>query len=776
VRPLTPVIAAALVLLTAAPASADVVNQPPVAVNDTVTYRNNSVEGAAYAVNALANDSDPDGDTLTYTAVTPAAKGNAYLQGGQLMYKPGFRTEGTDSFTYTVTDGQGNTATGTVTATLWVDPDIPGNPSITIPVPGSVTLTWSAAARADQYRIYRNNVLVDTTSGLAWSDSGLLDSRYYIYSIAGVNGGGWEGPRTYLNREYGRQTPLNLVVELIDDPTAVSLTWDASGQWGPWLVYRDGVHVGTTTESRFQESGLVTGHAYSYQVQLVDEAPRPYDYDVSPASPLSDPVLATPAPLSPIARLFWERGGRHGSLGPITVPERPIPGGRQQDHAYGTILQKDDDDPLSVSLNLSGAYTAAGGPSGDLGFPVAEQDCTLRDGGCVQVFEGGSIWRSWYTASRAVRPHIEDGWAAVDWEEGPLGYPTGDQLTLPGGVWQAFEGGGVYWSAATGSHGVSGESYYAYAAHGGTAGFLGYPTADEICGLRGDGCYQLFRGGAIYWSPDAGAHVVFGAIAAAWAQQGREGGFLGYPTTDEIVLTRGGGRYQLFQGGAVYWSSATGAHIVFGAIAATWAQQGWEGGFLGYPTTNEIVLARGGRYQGFQGGTIYWSPTTGAHIVFGAIAATWGQAGWENGYLGYPTTNEIPLARGGRYQGFQGGTIYWSPTTGAHPVAGAIAATWGQQGWENGFLGYPTTNEIPLARGGRYQAFQGGTVYWSPTTGAHAITGIIRDTWGRQGWENGRLGYPTSDERNGGGARWQEFQGGTITVDLRSAQGRISYR
>ena len=100
-----------------------------------MSYRNTG--GIDYLVDALANDSDPDGDTLTYTAVTPATKGNAYLSAGKLYYKPLLGNTGTDSFTYTVSDGQGSTATGTVTATLWVDPAAPGNgPSAAlVPVP-----------------------------------------------------------------------------------------------------------------------------------------------------------------------------------------------------------------------------------------------------------------------------------------------------------------------------------------------------------------------------------------------------------------------------------------------------------------------------------------------------------------------------------------------------------------------------------------------------------------------------------------------------------------
>ena len=775
-RPLLAVLSAGLVLLTAAPASAAPVNQAPVAVDDAVTYRNTG--GIDYPVAALANDSDPDGDALSYVSVTPASKGNAYLQGGQLFYKPFLGNTGTDSFTYTVSDGQGNTATATVTATLWVDPVAPARPAISSSAPGSMTLTWSAAARAEQYRVYRNGVLVQTTSALTWTDTGLADTSDYTYRLAGVNGGGFEGPLSdAVFRQPRLPTPAGVTVELTNDPTSLLLTWN-SGNWlGPWAVYRDGALIASVLSPDFRDFGLVTGREYGYQVQLVGPMPSA-PVGISPPSLLSGAVRATPAPLTPIGWLVWNQGGTNGDLGPVTVPERAIPGGRQQDHTRGVVLQQDGATPYPVTGAFAGAYSVAGGVSGDLGFPLDDGQCwPLRDDGCVQFFEGGSIWSSGYTPTRVVRQAIEDGWAATGWEEGPLGYPIGEQVHLPGGVGQEFEGGTVYWSAATGSHGVISDFDDAHWAHGGVGGVLGYPTTDEICGLRADGCYQLFQRGAIYWSPHTGAHVVLGAIAATWGRQGWEGGFLGYPTTDEICGLRNNGCYQLFQGGAVYWSSGTGAHIVFGAIAGTWGRHGWEAGFLGYPTTGEIALARGGgRYQAFQGGTIYWSPTTGAHVVFGAIAGTWGRHGWENGFLGYPTTGEIALARGGgRYQAFQGGSIYWSPATGAHPVAGAIAGTWAAHRWEAGFLGYPTTGEIALTRGGgRYQVFQGGSVYWSPTTGAHAVSGAVRDAWGRQGWEAGRLGYPTSGETISGGVARQNFQGGSIAVEL--ATGRVTYR
>nr|MDP9461084.1 Ig-like domain-containing protein [Actinomycetota bacterium] len=359
-RPLTAAITAALILLTAAPASAEAVNQPPVAVDDFMTYRN--IGGIDYIVPALANDSDPDGDPLVYTAVTPATKGNAYLKDGKLFYKPYFGNEGTDSFTYTVSDGQGNTATGTVTATLWVDPAQPLDPAITSSAPGSVTLTWSAAARAAEYRIRRNGVVVDSTSGLSWSDTGLSDTASYEYRIVPVNGGGYEGWwATPLYRRQQMPTPTAVAVDITDDPTTLSVTWDDGGMLGPWRVYRDGAQVASTMVPRFGDTGLVTGREYAYQVQLVGSTP-PGSLDVP--SLLSAPATATPVELSSIGRYFWDAGWSTGGLGPITVAERAVPDGRQQDHTRGLILQQDGEEPFSVRGVFATAYTAVSGAIG----------------------------------------------------------------------------------------------------------------------------------------------------------------------------------------------------------------------------------------------------------------------------------------------------------------------------------------------------------------------------------------------------------------------------
>ena len=87
------------------------VDDPPVAVADSLLV----VAGSSAEVAVLANDTDADGDPLTLVAVTPGTRGTVTIVGGSVRYTASGTSAGTDSFTYTVSDG-----TTTVTGTVWV--------------------------------------------------------------------------------------------------------------------------------------------------------------------------------------------------------------------------------------------------------------------------------------------------------------------------------------------------------------------------------------------------------------------------------------------------------------------------------------------------------------------------------------------------------------------------------------------------------------------------------------------------------------------------------
>ena len=89
---------------------------PPVAVADT----DSTLEDTPVTVDVLANDSDPDSDPLSVSAITQGANGSVTNNGTDVTYDPDPDWNGIDTFTYTVTDGNGGFDSSTVTVT--VDP------------------------------------------------------------------------------------------------------------------------------------------------------------------------------------------------------------------------------------------------------------------------------------------------------------------------------------------------------------------------------------------------------------------------------------------------------------------------------------------------------------------------------------------------------------------------------------------------------------------------------------------------------------------------------
>ena len=295
-------------------------------------------------------------------------------------------------------------------------------------------------------------------------------------------------------------------------------------------------------------------------------------------------------------------------------------------------------------------------------------------------------------------------------------------------------------------------------------GVLGTATSGLVP-LRDGAFIQFYRGGQIYWTAQYGAHASRAGIHGAYGAQKWENGPLGFPTSDEEAQTIGGirGALQTYENGQIRWSSQGGAHPIWGKILTRYEIAESEGRSLGWPTANEMKdAANGGVYQHFTGGSIYFHPSTGAHRVTGGIRNLWEGQGWERGHMGYPTGEETTTAGGGVYQTFQGGAAYWHPRTGTYYVHDAMLGAYGRAGYEWGRYGYPLSNETPSANGGVYQIFQGGTAYWSPRSGSHAVPLDLLAEYGNHGYERGHLGYPTSEPYWDGNRQKQNFEHGVL--------------
>ncbi|MBN3457184.1 MULTISPECIES: LGFP repeat-containing protein [Mycolicibacterium] len=110
------------------------------------------------------------------------------------------------------------------------------------------------------------------------------------------------------------------------------------------------------------------------------------------------------------------------------------------------------------------------------------------------------------------------------------------------------------------------------------------------------------------------------------------------------------------------------------------------------------------------------APGVGAVTLDGPTAEAFSKAGGE-AKLGLPTAQPEKVGDG-TVQAFANGTIYSSPSTGAHIVQGEILRVYTENGGPAGQLGFPTTDEAEtaggpdVANGGWISEFQHGTITW----------------------------------------------------------------
>jgi len=116
-------------------------NQAPIAVDDFA----NTPENVPVAINLLGDDSDPDGDDIDFAGDTSGttAQGGTFSQTGvvSFTYTPPTNFVGTDTFTYTITDGElTDTATVTVVVNNVNQDPIAGDDSATTEFQTPVTI------------------------------------------------------------------------------------------------------------------------------------------------------------------------------------------------------------------------------------------------------------------------------------------------------------------------------------------------------------------------------------------------------------------------------------------------------------------------------------------------------------------------------------------------------------------------------------------------------------------------------------------------------------
>jgi VCBS repeat-containing protein len=89
-------------------------NSAPVAQNDSAA----TTAGSSVIIRVLDNDSDPDGDSLSVASLS-GVNGNAVINGdGTISFTPASGFSGSETFSYTISDGQGASASANVTVSV----------------------------------------------------------------------------------------------------------------------------------------------------------------------------------------------------------------------------------------------------------------------------------------------------------------------------------------------------------------------------------------------------------------------------------------------------------------------------------------------------------------------------------------------------------------------------------------------------------------------------------------------------------------------------------
>jgi YD repeat-containing protein len=118
------------------------VNHTPVAVGDSFAIgdRLSAAVDGTQSLRPINNDYDADGDVLTITGATAPVHGSISLVGSNVItYQPAAAFDGSDSFTYTISDGRGGTSAATVSLAVANAPPIAGPDNVTVAHNASVT-------------------------------------------------------------------------------------------------------------------------------------------------------------------------------------------------------------------------------------------------------------------------------------------------------------------------------------------------------------------------------------------------------------------------------------------------------------------------------------------------------------------------------------------------------------------------------------------------------------------------------------------------------------
>lgn len=585
--------------------------------------------------------------TGTYAVLNGAVRNAWGAQGGsggglgwpigdQESVSDGFQQEFQRGTVFASASGVGGTLTGDI-ATYWSA----GTNSARLGYPTASPSAWSAGGVSGTLQYFERGMVLSSTSTGTYAV--LTGPMRDAWGARGGSGGslGWPtGDQRTVGGEVRQQFQRGLLT-LGGTPGSAISTYLASGS----NATRLGSASGPATA---WSAGGVSGMLQYFQRGMV----------------LSSSTTGTFSVMNGAVRDAWgAQGGSGGTLGWPTA---------EQETVGSEVRQQFQNGVLTIGNGVSGdiaTYLATGSNASRLGSASGPASAWSAGGvsGMLQYFQRGMVLSSGTTGTFSVLTGpMRDAWGARGGSGGSLGWPTGDQESVPGGVRQQFQNGMI--TVSTGGTGaVLAGDIAAYWNTGSNATRLGSPTSSASAWTAGGvtGILQYFQRGLVMSSSTTGTFAVLdGPVRNTWSARGGSGGILGWPIGDQEA--HAGGVRQQFHLGTLS-ISAEGAPITLTGQYYQYWSAGSNATLLGTPTATALTWSAGGvsgSYQVFQRGMVMSSTSTGTFAVLdGPIRNMWGGAGGSGGSLGWPTGDQQTVAEGVQQQ-FQRGMIM-VPTTGA---------------------------------------------------------------------------------------------------------------
>ncbi|MGB3510280.1 MAG: PA14 domain-containing protein, partial [Microcoleaceae cyanobacterium] len=420
---------------------------------------------------------------------------------------------------------------------------------------------------------------------------------------------------------------------------------------------------------------------------------------------------------------------------------------------------------------IGGRYDSMGGPGSWLGFPTSAEH-GIGDGWVKQDFEGGyMLWHPQQgttvyntTIIDTLPPDSGNGstgeWNVQFWNNKNLSGTPAWTRTDPPGELRFHAGTG----APPDTRGVSENNFSVRweTASDFEGGFYHFKTkADDGMRIYVDGVLVNQKWGAVNAWEQHDAYIAIPEgkhdIRIDYFEAGGVAGITSlWEPTEFLAGYTGDFRPVGFDGTSVH-GTFVGTYQRNGAIEE-----------LGYPINN-VHPWENGYIQDFEGGA---AGRGGIMKANGESNSYWvGGKIWDKffgiggaRYLGYPTTDAIPVPggldnSGGKVQHFRGAegiaSKIWLSQHGAHPTWGAIGNKYDKLSGPSSWLGFPTSGEYFIKGGWIKQDFEGGYILAHPNHAPIAYDTKAIDTlppdsgnsstsnWHAQYWDNkGLTGSP----------------------------------